>query len=105
MLKFNTAERNVFVCSDPHYSHKNLIKSLSTWSSGTHHDFKSVDEHNKTVGQNDVLFCLGDVAFGGFENVRKFMDRIVCDEVHLILGNHDKHIKLNRDICFRSLSH
>ena len=72
-MQFNTKERNVFVCSDPHYSHKNLIKSLSTWKSGAHRDFKSVNHHNdtlvnninKTVGKDDVLFLLGDVAFGG----------------------------------------
>lgn len=113
-MQFNTKERNVFVCSDPHYSHKNLIKSLSTWKSGAHRDFKSVNHHNdtlvnninKTVGKDDVLFLLGDVAFGGFENVRLFMDRIICDEVHLILGNHDKHIQTNRDNiqkCFTSI--
>lgn len=114
-MKFNSKERNIFFCSDSHYSHKNLIKSLSTWSSGAHRDFKSIDEHNNTlinninntVGQDDVLFLLGDVAFGGFENIRKFMDRIICNEVHLILGNHDKHIKFNRDniqSCFTSVN-
>ena len=114
-MKFSTKERNIFYCSDPHHSHKNLIKSLSSWSSGAHRDFKSVDEHNntlvnninKTVGQDDVLLMMGDVAFGGFENIKKFMDRIVCNEVHLILGNHDKHIKFNRDNinnCFTSVN-
>jgi calcineurin-like phosphoesterase family protein len=104
-MKFSSKERNIFVCSDPHYSHKNLIKNLSTWKSGAHRDFKSIDHHNdtlvaninKTVGQEDVLFMLGDVAFGGFENVKIFMDRIICREVHLIFGNHDEHIISNRD--------
>lgn len=104
-MKFSTKERNIFFCSDPHYSHKNLIKSLSSWEKGANRDFKSISHHNdtlvnninNTVGKEDVLFMLGDVAFGGFENVREFMSRIICDEVHLILGNHDRHIKVNRD--------
>lgn len=114
-MTFNTNERNLFICSDPHYGHKNLIKNLSTWKSGAHRDFKTVDHHNdtlvnninKTVWKDDVLFLLGDVAFGGFENVRTFMNRIICDEVHLVLGNHDKHIKVNRDDikkCFTTVS-
>jgi calcineurin-like phosphoesterase family protein len=56
-----------------------------------------VNNINSKVGQDDTLIMLGDVAFGGYENVRLFMDRIICDEVHLVLGNHDKHIKVNRD--------
>lgn len=114
-MKFNSKERNIFVCSDPHYSHKNLIKSLSTWKSGAHRDFKSIEHHNdtlvaninKTVGQDDVLFMLGDIAFGGFENVKIFMDRIICREVHLIFGNHDEHIISNKGgvkDCFRTTS-
>lgn len=114
-MKFNTNEREIWVCSDPHYSHKNLIKSLSSWESGAHRDFKSIPHHNDTLVNNintnvkkeDVLFILGDVAFGGFENVRLFMDRIICDEVHLVLGNHDTHIKFNRDgvkNCFTTVN-
>ena len=104
-MKFNSKERNIWFASDSHYSHKNLIKSLSSWKSGAHRDFKSVDEHNQALVRNinncakhdDILFLLGDVAFGGYENVKKFMDQLHCQEVHLILGNHDQHIKTNRD--------
>lgn len=114
-MKFNSKERNIWFTSDPHYSHKNLIKSLSSWKSGAHRDFKSVDEHNQVlvkninncVKHNDVLFLLGDVAFQGYENVKKFRDQLHCQEIHLILGNHDQHIKTNRDnlqSCFTSVS-
>jgi calcineurin-like phosphoesterase family protein len=104
-MKFNTSERDIWITSDTHFSHKNLIKSLSSWESGAHRDFTSINHHNDTLVNNinnnvkkkDVLFLLGDVAFGGYENIRLFMDRIVCDEVHLVLGNHDKHIRVNRD--------
>lgn len=115
MFKYKSAERNIFFCSDPHYSHKNIIKNLSTWESGANRDFESISHHNdtlinninNTVGKDDVLFILGDVAFGGFENVAEFMKRIVCNEVHLILGNHDKHIKSNRNNinnCFTTVN-
>jgi calcineurin-like phosphoesterase family protein len=115
MFKYKSSERNIFFCSDPHYSHKNLIKSLSTWEKGANRDFNSIAHHNdtlvnninNTVGKDDVLFMLGDVAFGGFENVREFLSRIICNEVHLILGNHDKHIKFNRDgikNCFTTVN-
>jgi len=114
-MKFNSNERNIWFTSDTHYSHKNLIKSLTTWERGAIRDFQSLDEHNQTLVKNinntvkydDVLFILGDIAFGGFENVRKFMDQIHCQERYLILGNHDSHIKNNRDNlqnCFTKVS-
>jgi calcineurin-like phosphoesterase family protein len=49
-----------------------------------------------SVGQDDILFHLGDFSFGGFENIEIFRNRIVCKNIHLILGNHDHHIERNR---------
>jgi calcineurin-like phosphoesterase family protein len=56
-----------------------------------------VDNINAKVGQDDTLIMLGDVAFGGFESIRMFLDRLVCKNIHLVLGNHDHHIRNNRD--------
>ena len=39
---------------------------------------------------------LGDVSFGGFDNIGLFLDRLICKNIHLILGNHDHHIENNR---------
>ena len=51
---------------------------------------------NWNVGQDDILICLGDWSFGGFEYIEEFRNRIVCKNVHLVLGNHDHHIERNR---------
>jgi calcineurin-like phosphoesterase family protein len=56
-----------------------------------------VESINNVVGENDILFHLGDWSFGGFENIAEFRNRIVCKNIHLILGNHDHHIENNRD--------
>jgi calcineurin-like phosphoesterase family protein len=64
-----------------------------------------VDGINHFVGQDDTLIMLGDVSFGGFDNIGLFLDRLVCKNIHLILGNHDHHIENNRgDIQNRFLS-
>jgi calcineurin-like phosphoesterase family protein len=68
-------------------------------------DFQTIDEMNDTlvnninskVKEDDTLIMLGDIAFGGFENVGKFLDRLVCKNIHLVLGNHDHHIRNNRE--------
>ena len=52
---------------------------------------------NELVGQDDILFHLGDWSFGGFEQIQKFRDQIICKNIHLILGNHDHHIGNNKE--------
>ena len=51
---------------------------------------------NDIVGQDDILFHLGDWSFGGFESITEFRNRINCKNIHLILGNHDHHIERNK---------
>ena len=64
-----------------------------------------VNNINSKVGQDDTLIHLGDVAFGGFDRIGEFLDRLICKNIHLVLGNHDQHIKNNRsDIVSRFLS-
>jgi calcineurin-like phosphoesterase family protein len=68
-------------------------------------DFKNLDEMNdtivnninKVVKQDDILIFLGDFSFSGFDQIRKFRDRIVCKTIHFITGNHDHHVDNNRE--------
>ena len=52
---------------------------------------------NRRVAQDDILIHLGDWSFGGFESIKTFRDRIICQNIHLVLGNHDHHIERNKD--------
>ncbi len=117
MLKLS--EHNTYIFSDPHAYHKNIIKSLSSWDEehrGTLRDFKSIEHMNSVlidginsrVGKNDNLICLGDWSFGGFEKIGLFRNMLVCDNIHLLLGNHDHHIESDREgvrSLFSSVSH
>jgi calcineurin-like phosphoesterase family protein len=114
---------NIWLFSDPHYGHKNICRGVTAWRTmdgevpvSQTRDFKTLDHMNDTivnninevVGQDDIAICLGDWSFGGFEKIREFWDRIVCKNIHLILGNHDHHIDRNRDGVrglFKSVSH
>jgi calcineurin-like phosphoesterase family protein len=113
---------DVWIFSDPHYNHKNICRGVTNWRLpngdipiGSTRDFDSLEKMNSTivnninnvVRQDDVLICLGDWSFGGFESIKMFIDRIVCKDIHLILGNHDHHIEGNREGCqgyFKSVS-
>lgn len=110
----------VWITSDTHYHHTNICRGITNWRTQdgkipeeSTRDFQSISEMNDTivnninskVGQNDTLIHLGDVAFGGFDKIGEFLDRLICKNIHLVLGNHDQHIKNNRqDIVGQFLS-
>jgi len=119
----NNPEVNVWITSDTHYSHKNICRGVTAWRTkegeipvSQTRDFATIEKMNSTivnninevVGQDDMLIHLGDWSFGGFEQIREFWDRIICKNIHLVLGNHDHHIENNRDGSqglFKSVSH
>jgi len=113
MLKFKKllTSGDVFITSDCHFSHKNLVRGVTNWRTkngeiptNSTRDFNTIEEMNQrlvdninnVVGQDDTLIMLGDVAFGGFDNIGLFLDRLICKNIHLVIGNHDHHIENNR---------
>ena len=102
----------VWITSDTHYSHKNICRGVTNWRTkdgkipiestrdfNTIEDMNSVivDNINSKIGPDDTLIHLGDFSFGGFDKIGQFLDRLVCNNIHLVLGNHDHHIKNNRE--------
>jgi calcineurin-like phosphoesterase family protein len=99
--------QQLYFTSDTHYMHKNICRGTTSWSNAEDitRDFKTLDQMNdrivnginSTVGQDDILFHLGDWSFNGFERIAEFRNRINCRNIHLILGNHDHHIDRDRE--------
>lgn len=121
MIKFSENIK-VWITSDTHYGHANICRGVTRWRTADGEvpieqtrDFQTVekmnaaivDNINEVVGQDDILIHLGDWSFGGFETIEEFHNRLICKNIHLILGNHDHHIDRNRgDIrkLFKSVS-
>lgn len=110
--------QRLFFTSDTHYGHSNICSATTNWVGAENmtRNFSSLDRMNdelvfwinQSVGENDILFHLGDWSFGGFENIEEFRNRINCKNIHLILGNHDHHIERNKDNIqrlFASVNH
>jgi calcineurin-like phosphoesterase family protein len=113
----------VWVTSDTHFGHKNIVRGTTNWRTqdgevpvSSTRDFQTIEQMNERlvdginhfVGQDDTLIMLGDVSFGGFDNIGIFLERLVCHNIHLILGNHDTHIDRDRDFVqkrFLSVQH
>jgi calcineurin-like phosphoesterase family protein len=99
--------QQLFFTSDTHYGHSNICSGTTNWvgASNMTRDFNVlehmnqvlVDNINNMVGEDDILIHLGDFSFGGFEKIQEFRSRIVCKNIHLVLGNHDHHIERNKE--------
>jgi calcineurin-like phosphoesterase family protein len=99
--------QQLYFTSDTHYMHTNICRGTTRWSNadGFTRDFDTLDQMNdrivnginSAVGQDDILFHLGDWSFGGFEMIEQFRNRINCRNIHIILGNHDHHIERDRE--------
>ena len=105
-VKINLKDsQQLWITSDTHAFHKNICRGTSEWGLGNgQRDFDTVEEMNEAlirninakVKENDILIHLGDWSFAGERNVQVFRDEILCKEIILVLGNHDRHIKLNK---------
>ena len=99
--------QRLWFTSDTHYNHANICRATTSWTDADSvtRDFSSLEKMNEelvywinhNVAQDDILIHLGDWSFGGFDSIKQFRDRIVCQNVHLVLGNHDHHIQRNKD--------
>ena len=99
--------QQLYLTSDTHYNHTNICRGVTRWTDAEDitRDFDTLDQMNDrivnginaVVGQDDILFHLGDWSFGGFERIEQFRNRINCRNIHLILGNHDHHIERDRE--------
>lgn len=76
-----------FFTADTHFGHANIIKYCNR-------PFKTVQEMDETlitnwnnkIGQDDVVFHLGDFSFGDADKYRKRLN----GSIRFIRGNHDK---------------
>ena len=84
--------RNIFIISDTHFGHENILKFVDSEEKPLRHfsDIYDMNEHmidrwNKTVKDEDIVYHLGDVYFGkGHEVLPRLRGR-----KRLVLGNHD----------------
>jgi len=88
----------IWFTSDLHLGHKNIAgPSVSNWKDG-YRDFDSVEQmDNEILGQinslvapEDTLYILGDISFKGNDTIKNYRNRIACQDIIYIRGNHDK---------------
>nr|DAK03458.1 MAG TPA: metallophosphatase domain protein [Bacteriophage sp.] len=79
-----------FFTSDSHWGHKRIIELCKRPFKDVEAMNNSLIENwNKVVPKNGIVFHLGDFAFGGSELWNKVLDQL-NGKIYLILGNHDR---------------
>lgn len=80
----------IYVTADLHFNHAGIL-------SFERHQFKTVEEHNslildnwnKTVGKDDIVYVLGDVGFTPVDRIKDWTTKLNGHK-YLVYGNHDK---------------
>lgn len=80
----------IFVCSDSHFYHENIIKYCNRpYSSVDEMNADMIEKWNSVVGSDDIIIHLGDFCFGGKEKIKNIFNQL-NGKIDLVMGNHDK---------------
>lgn len=82
----------IFFTSDPHFMHSNILR----YCDRPFNDIRDmnqtlVDNWNRVVGDDDLIFCLGDFSLGKEDDTLHILNSLNGYKV-LIKGNHEKSV-------------
>jgi len=89
-------KRTIWFISDTHFNHKNILNFKKEDGSCVREGFSSVEEMNQCMVDNwnesvkdqDIIYHLGDVCFGGKAKTEAILSKL-NGRKRLIMGNHD----------------
>lgn len=88
--------QKVYFVADLHFHHKNILKHCPNRAEMGGFDVDDVEAHDKwlidqwnsTIGKKDIVYIVGDFAFGSPYHVKSLLSKL-HGKKFLILGNHD----------------
>lgn len=82
----------VWVTSDTHFSHKNIIEYCARPFNDIYYMNEAlVNNWNECVKPDDTIIHLGDVAMNSLETIDKYMSRLCMGKYSILCaGNHDQ---------------
>lgn len=94
---------SIFLSSDSHFGHANVIKySNRPYSNVQEMDEALINNWNRVVPSNGTVYHLGDFAFAKIDQIVRILNRLNGTKV-MILGNHDKEIINNKKRIFEDV--
>lgn len=99
-LPLNDKNRKIWVWSDQHFYHKNIIE----FSERPYESLEQMNEHlianyNEYVGENDICIWVGDIGLKGTTILNELLSRCNGYKI-LVIGNHDFNGKKLRKLAF-----
>ncbi len=95
----------IWYSSDTHFFHRKILEySVRPFPDVFEMNDAIINRWNSRILPSDTLYFLGDWAFdlsGKLDRVYELRERIRCERIHFILGNHDHIIRKNRDTLLR----
>ena len=89
--------KNIWFTSDLHLGHKNILKlSNRPFGEIEHHDDTIINNFNKVVKNEDIVYILGDISFNQSYNSYKQIFTRLNGKKYIIIGNHDNKQNLIR---------
>jgi calcineurin-like phosphoesterase family protein len=86
----------IYFISDTHFGHKNIVGYCKRPFQTTEEmDDAIIASINNTVKPKDNLYFLGDFCHKGGDP-KKYRKKIQCDNIHVVLGNHDNQDKFSK---------
>lgn len=88
-LVLDSSKQGIWFTSDLHFGHKNILKFCKRpWDTVEEMDESLIQNWNRVVGKDDLVFDLGDFAFATNGRWKELLSQLNGHH-YLILGNHD----------------
>lgn len=79
-----------WITADPHFNHANIISYANRpFIDAERMNTAIIDEINAQVAPQDKLIIVGDFGFGNADVIANCRQRINCENIILVVGNHD----------------
>lgn len=102
--------KNIWVISDTHLNHENILdfrddlgNKVRPFSSVSEMNDRILTRWNETVSPGDIVYHLGDVAFGSKEDFKTLWPKFNGSK-RLVVGNHDDIKFLSQGGFFKKVS-
>lgn len=84
-------DQHIWFTSDLHFGHRNVLKFCDRpWNDEKEMGNGLIENWNNTVGDNDIVFILGDVFwFNDSHSIKKVLSKLKGKNIYIIPGNHD----------------
>ena len=87
----------IYLTSDTHFNHENILKyeEIRNFPSVEVMNEKIIENWNSVVGDDDLVYMLGDIFMGPLDGIDEIMPRLKGRK-YLVIGNHDTAPRVER---------